>query len=86
MAYYGNVWHFCKKNVCPDPVWKPVIYGKITPPEKNNLWNMGSQSTEPGVESSLSLDCMTKVRAKGMFFSDTGMKHKRACKYGQFSN
>ena len=21
---YGNLWHFYKKPVCPDPVWKPV--------------------------------------------------------------
>ena len=25
--YYGNLWHFCKKNVCPDPVWKLSSYG-----------------------------------------------------------
>ena len=23
--YYGNLWHFYKTTVCPDPVWKPVI-------------------------------------------------------------
>ena len=21
---YGNLWHFCKNDICPDPIWKPV--------------------------------------------------------------
>ena len=21
---YRNLWHFCKQNICPDPIWKPV--------------------------------------------------------------
>ena len=31
--------HFCKKNVCPDPVWKPVTKGDPNFRERYKLQN-----------------------------------------------
>ena len=77
MSYsYGGMHFSCDSRVCE----------KNTPPEKKTCGKSSFQSTKSGAgEQFLPLDCFAKARAKGFFFTDTGIVvyDNVGCKYGQ---